>query len=57
MVRSSLEAARQIKAQDVEIDEHGEAKLRRGVAKNRRIAIEDEEMRHGWKGKTAFIDL
>ena len=56
VVRSSLEAARQIKAQDVEIDEHGEAKLRRGVAKNRRIAIEDEEMRHGRKNRTKRFD-
>ncbi len=57
MVRSSLETARQIKTQDVELDEQGEVKLRKGVAKNRRIAIEDEEMRHGWKGETAFIYL
>ena len=57
MVFSSLETAQQIKAQDVELDEKGEVKLRKGVAKNRRIAIEDEEMRHGWKGETAFIYL
>ncbi len=51
------ETARQIKQQDVEQDEMGELKLRKGVAKNRRITIEDEEMRHGWKGETAFIYL
>ena len=57
VVRSSLEAAQQIETQDVEVDDQGEVKLRKGVAKNRRIAIEDEEMRHGWKGETAFIYL
>ncbi len=38
------ETARQIKKQDVEQDEMGELKLRKGVAKNRRITIEDEEI-------------
>jgi transposase len=56
VVRSSLEAAQQIEAQDVEVDEHGEIKLRKGVAKNRRIAIEDEEMRHGRKNRSKRID-
>ncbi len=41
----------------MELDEQGFVKLRKGVAQNRRIAIEDEQMRHGWKGETAFIDL
>ncbi len=57
VVSTTLETARQIEAQDVQINENGIASLRRGVAKNRRISIEDEEMRHGWKGKTAFIYL
>ncbi len=57
VVLSSLKAAQQIEAQDIEVDEQGEVKLRKGVAKNRRITIEDEEMRHGWKGETAFIYL
>ncbi len=56
VVFSSLETAQQIKAQDVELDEKGEVKLRKGVAKNRRIAIEDEEMRHGRKNRTQRID-
>ena len=56
VVRLSLEAAQQIKAQDVELDEQGEVKLRKGVAKNRRIAIEDEEMRHGRKNRTKRFD-
>lgn len=56
VVRSSLETARQIKAQDVELDEQGQVQLRKGVAKNRRIAIEDEEMRHGRKNRTKRFD-
>ena len=55
VVRSNLEAAQQIKTQDVELDEQGTVKLQKGVAKNRRITIEDEKMRHGWKGETALI--
>ncbi len=53
LVHSSLETARQIEAQDVEVDENGEVKLRRGVAKNRRIALEDDQMRHGRKNRTS----
>ena len=56
VVISSLSAAQQIEAQDVEVDEQGEVKLRKGVAKNRRIAIEDEEMRHGRKNRTKRFD-
>ncbi len=56
VVLSSLKAAQQIEAQDVEVDEQGEVKLRKGVAKNRRIAIEDEEMRHGRKNRTKRFD-
>jgi len=56
LVRSSLETARQIKAQDVELDEQGKVKLRKGVAKNRRIAVEDEEMRHGRKNRSKRFD-
>ncbi len=41
VVRSSLKATQQITAQDVELDEQGAVRLQKGVAKNRRIAIED----------------
>ena len=40
-------AARLIVAQDVEVTENGDPKLRKGVAKNRRISIEDSEMLMG----------
>lgn len=56
VVLSSLEGAQQIEAQDVEVDEPGEVKLRKGVAKNRRIAIEDEQMRHGRKNRSKRFD-
>ncbi|MDJ0597100.1 MAG: IS1182 family transposase [Pleurocapsa sp. MO_226.B13] len=56
VVRSSLEAAEQIKAQDVELDEPGVVKLQKGVAKNRRITIEDQEMRHGRKNRSKRFD-
>ncbi len=55
-VRSALETARLIEAQDVEVDAHGEIKLLSGVAKERRISIEDEEMRHGRKSKSQRFD-
>lgn len=55
-VRSTLQTARLIEAQDVEVDANGEVKLHSGVAKERRISIEDEEMRHGRKSKSQRFD-
>ncbi|MBD2212763.1 hypothetical protein H6G27_23225 [Nostoc linckia FACHB-104] len=55
-VQRALSTARQIEAQDVEVDAHGEIKLRTGVAKERRVSIEDEEMRHGRKSKSQRFD-
>lgn len=56
VVRSSLEAARQVEAQDVEVDEFGEVKLLQGVAKSRRISIEDSQMKHGRKSRSQRFD-
>jgi hypothetical protein len=53
---SSLGIARQVKAQDVQVDEHGKTHLIKGVAKDRRISIEDAEMRHGRKSKSVRVD-
>ena len=47
--------ARQIQAQDLEAT-HDDVVLREGVAPDRRISIEDEEMRHGRKSKTKRFD-
>jgi len=55
-VNKSLKAARQVEAQDVEVTENGDPKLRKGVAKDRRIAIEDEQMRHGRKSRSKRFD-
>lgn len=55
-VNKSIEAARQIEAQDVEEGLDGSLKLRKGVAKDRRISIEDEDMRHGRKSRSQKVD-
>jgi IS5 family transposase len=55
-VARGLAAARQVQDQDVVTDEQGVARLRQGVAKDRRISIEDPQMRHGRKTKSLRID-
>ncbi len=55
-VNKSIEDARQIEVQDVEEASDGSPKLRKGVAKDRRISIEDEDMRHGHKSRSQKID-
>ena len=47
-----IEALAQVKAQDVEPAPRGGVRLRQGVAEDRRISIEDPEMRHGRKSKS-----
>lgn len=56
LARSSLSVAQQIQAQDVEVDEKGKTSLIKGVAKDRRISIEDSEMRHGRKSRSVRVD-
>lgn len=56
LVQDSLAAARQIEAQDVVKTATGSVAMRQGVAPERRISIEDEEMRHGRKSKSQLID-
>lgn len=51
-----LEALAQVKKQDVEAAPEGGVRLRQGVAEDRRISIEDPEMRHGRKSKTKRFD-
>ncbi len=55
-VTTSLEAAHQVVAQDVERTPMGEPTLRRGVAKDRRISVEDAQMRHGRKSRSQRVD-
>jgi len=51
-----LEVARQVKAQDVEKEQEGKATLIKGVAKDRRISVEDGQMRHGRKSRSVRVD-
>jgi Transposase DDE domain/Transposase domain (DUF772) len=55
-VQANMQAAQQIKTQDVELSETGVASLRKGVAKDRRISIEDAQMRHGRKSRSVRVD-
>jgi hypothetical protein len=55
-VQANLQTAQQVKAQDVQLTEAGTATLRKGVAKDRRISIEDAEMRHGRKSRHVRVD-
>jgi len=52
----SLEIARQVKAQDVQVDVDGKASLIKGVAKDRRISVEDSQMRHGRKSRSVRVN-
>lgn len=55
-VAAALEAAQQVRTQDVTANEAGQPVLIKGVAKDRRISIEDPEMRHGRKSRTVRVD-
>ena len=56
VVQESLATAHQVREQDVETDEEGKAILRQGVAKDRRISVEEAEMRHGRKSRSQRVD-
>src|SRR5260221_3966479 len=51
-----LEIAKQVQEQDVQVDEKGKASLIKGVAKDRRISVEDGQMRHGRKSRSVRVD-
>jgi IS5 family transposase len=55
-VQQSLAAAEQIKQQDVQESPAGTPQLRAGVAKDRRISVEDAQMRHGRKSRSVRVD-
>ena len=52
---AAVAVARQVRDQDVDLDGPAPS-LRRGVAKDRRISIEDGDMRHGRKSRSVLID-
>jgi hypothetical protein len=56
VLQYSMAAASQVKQQDVEFPAPGRATLRKGVAKDRRITIEDAQMRHGRKSRSVRVD-
>jgi len=53
--REAIAAARQVRDQDVDLTGPAPA-LRRGVAKDRRISVEDGQMRHGRKSRSMLFD-
>lgn len=53
---TALVMAEQVRDQDVETLPENVIQLRRGVAKDRRISIEDGEMRHGRKSRSHRFD-
>ncbi len=55
-VEQNLKVARQIQSQDVEVTANGTPQLRQGVAKNRRVSVEDPTMRHGRKSRNQRFD-
>ena len=52
---AAVAAARQVRDQDVDLTGPAPA-LRRGVAKDRRISVEDAQMRHGRKSRSVLFD-
>ncbi len=51
-----IEALTQVREQDLEVQPGGKVKIRRGVAPDRRISIEDADMRHGRKSKSKLFN-
>jgi hypothetical protein len=56
LIQKYIDAVAQVHAQDIEETKGGRAQLRQGVAPDRRISIEDAEMRHGRKSKSKRFD-
>ncbi len=52
---AAVAAACQVRDQDVDLDGPAPA-LRRGVARDRRVSIEDSQMRHGRKSRSVLFD-
>jgi transposase len=55
-VAKGLTAARQVREQDTVVGDDHSTQIRRGVARDRRISIEDAQMRHGRKTKSVRVD-
>lgn len=55
-LRPYLDAITQVRDQDLESTEKGTVRIRQGVAPDRRVSIEDAEMRHGRKSRSKRFD-
>jgi transposase len=55
-VAAGLQAVRQVRDQDVVVGADGTATIRQGVARDRRISVEDSQVRHGRKTRSQRID-
>lgn len=55
-VLTSLSAADQVRTQDVVTSDTGKPTVRDGVAPDRRISLEDSQMRHGRKRRSQLVD-
>jgi hypothetical protein len=53
---AAVAVAHQVRDQDVQVGSEGTASLRQGVAKERRISVEDGHMRHGRKSRSTLVD-
>ncbi len=54
--QAQVAVAHEVVAQDVEQRPNGTVALRKGVAADRRISVEDPDMRHGRKSRSQLID-
>jgi hypothetical protein len=55
-IRPYIEAITQVRSQDLERSPNGGIQIRQGVARDRRISVEDAEMRHGRKSSSKRFD-
>lgn len=55
-LRPYIEALAVVREQDLEVNASGKVTIRQGVAEDRRISIEDAEMRHGRKSRSKRFD-
>jgi hypothetical protein len=54
--QQALAIAKQVQEQNVQMSEDGNVSLIKGVAKDRRISVEDGQMRHGRKSRRVRVD-
>jgi hypothetical protein len=55
-LRPYIEAITTVREQDIEVTPDGRTRIRQGVAPDRRISVEDPEMRHGRKSRSKRFD-